>query len=342
VAHLGKSLFLVLCLVVILTFVVGFDKPRIIVIDPGHQEKADSSLEPDAPNSKVMKPKTTSGATGVSTKQPEYKLNLEVSLLLRDELRKRGFQVIMIRETNNVKISNSERANIANQANADLFIRVHADGSEDGGTHGISILYPSKNVRYADEEKKMASAVLEQTIKETKANSRGIVKRSDLSGFNWSKVPTILIEMGFLSNVNEDKKMATSNYQQSLAVGMANGIEQHFTSNVKNAAPNSQSTDDTYKGEATPAPKEVKAEVTPTPSAAENPKPNKVETEAAGSPLEQQKLETERPQAIAIEANPLSPSKVNDHTYIKIIAFILLFLAVIAILVKRFMFKKKN
>src|ERR1700730_10840030 len=101
--HLHPSKFLLLLLLMLsLIFLVGFDKPPIIVIDPGHQQKADSSQEPDGPNSNVMKPKTTSGATGISTKQTEYKLNLEVSLLLRDELKKRGLQVIMIRETNNV------------------------------------------------------------------------------------------------------------------------------------------------------------------------------------------------------------------------------------------------
>jgi hypothetical protein len=67
---LGRT-FLLLSLVLSLIFVVGFDKPKMIVIDPGHQEKADSSLEPDGPGSKGIKPKTTSGATGVSTKQSE-------------------------------------------------------------------------------------------------------------------------------------------------------------------------------------------------------------------------------------------------------------------------------
>jgi N-acetylmuramoyl-L-alanine amidase len=304
--HPGKFLLLLFSMLSLI-FLVGFDKPPIIVIDPGHQEKADSSLEPDGPNSKAMKPKTTSGATGVSTKQPEYKLNLEVSLLLRDELKKRGFQVIMSRETNNVTISNSERAEIANKANADLAIRIHADGSGNSSIQGITILYPSKKVPYADEDKKIAAMVLEQMLKETKANSRGIVERSDLSGFNWSKVPTILVEMGFLSNVNEDKKMAAASYQQSLAIGMANGIEQYFQSNVK---PGSVSTNN---GD---SPKAVEKS-TPSP-VAEIPIP-----------------EAKKDETTVTEAKPAASPKVDSKAYAGILALVCL--GVAALLAKKWL-----
>jgi N-acetylmuramoyl-L-alanine amidase len=306
----GKFVVL-LFFVISLIFVAGFSKPTIIVIDPGHQEKADSSLEPDGPNSKVMKPKTTSGATGVSTKQPEYKLNLEVSLLLRDELKKRGFQVIMTRETNNVTISNSERAAIANKAHADLFIRIHADGSDNSSIQGISILYPSPKVPYADEDKQIAAKVLEQMIKETKANSRGIVERSDLSGFNWSKVPTILVEMGFLSNVNEDKKMAAASYQQSLAIGMANGIERHFQSD---------------------SPKAVE---TTTPSKVEIPAPlAKIEETPVPQPASvQPKIQTGQPN-LSTEQPMEQTSPAQDNQDYKWVAA-LIGLAIIVLLVKK-------
>jgi hypothetical protein len=206
----------------------------------------------------------------------------------------------MTRETNKVTISNSERAAIANKANAELFIRIHADGSDNSSIQGISILYPSKKVPYADEDKKIAAKVLEQMIKETKANSRGIVERSDLSGFNWSKVPTILVEMGFLSNVSEDTKMAAASYQQSLAIGMANGIEQHFESDVKSGSESKN------------------ASVSP--KAIEKTTPSKVEVVVP----ETKKEETTVPQS--------SPA-VDNKAYIWTIALICL--AVIAILVKK-------
>jgi N-acetylmuramoyl-L-alanine amidase len=318
-----SKLLLLLFSMLSLVFLAGFDKPPIIVIDPGHQEKADSSREPDGPNSKVMKPKTTSGATGISTKQPEYKLNLEVSLLLRDELKKRGFQVIMTRETNNVTISNRERAEMANMANADLLIRIHADGSPESSAHGISVLYPSPKVPYAEEDKKIAAKVLEQMIKETKANSRGIVERSDLAGFNWSKVPTILVEMGFLSNVNEDKKMATASYQQSLASGMANGIEQYFQSNVNPGFVSKNNGD---------SPKSVE-KPTPTPVETQNPESTKEQAAVPQPTPVQTNLQTEQPKDIQQEAKPAASPKIDSKAYAGILALVCL--GVAALLVKK-------
>lgn len=50
------------------------------------------------------------------------------------------------------------------------------------------------------------------------------VERDDLTGFNWSKVPVVLIEMGFMSNKKEDQLLSDSNYQEKLAEGLCNGI----------------------------------------------------------------------------------------------------------------------
>lgn len=108
---------------------------KTIVIDPGHQTKGDSSKEPIGPGAKETKAKVTTGATGTYTKQKESELALKVSLLLEKELKQEGYNVIMTRKTNNVNISNSERAKIANDANADAFIRIHADSYDNSNVN---------------------------------------------------------------------------------------------------------------------------------------------------------------------------------------------------------------
>ncbi len=62
------------------------------------------------------------------------------------------------------------------------------------------------------------------TLSATGAYDRGITPRSDMAGFNWSQVPSVIVEMGVMSNPAEDRLLATDSYQQRLANGMAAGI----------------------------------------------------------------------------------------------------------------------
>lgn len=203
----------------------------VICIDPGHQSKGNSETEPISPGSKIKKAKVTSGTRGVFTKVPEYKLNLKISLILENLLKNQGFKVIMTRETNDVNISNIERAMIANKANADLCIRIHADGSNNKNMHGISVLYPaesSNKKNIYEKSKTIAGIILSSVITETSAKANGIKARADLTGFNWSKVPNILIEAGFMTNIGEDKKLEDSSYEQKIAEGIVLGTEAYF------------------------------------------------------------------------------------------------------------------
>ena len=108
---------------------------KTIVIDPGHQTRGDSTKEPIGPGATETKAKVTTGATGISTKQKESELALKVALLLEKALKEEGYNVIMTRTTNNVNISNKERAMIANNADADAFLRIHADSYSDSNVN---------------------------------------------------------------------------------------------------------------------------------------------------------------------------------------------------------------
>lgn len=208
------------------------DKKFLICIDPGHQEKGDSRLEPIAPGSSQQKARVSSGATGIATKKPEYVLNLEASLVLKHILEDKGYTVIMTRETNNVNISNSERAIYANEQKADMVVRIHADSLDNSSKTGASILIPAKDNEYTSgiyESSNECAQVVKNSMEKSGIEVNGIFERGDLTGFNWSKVPVVLVEMGFLSNYNEDQMMSNPEYQKKLMQSIADGVEEYFS-----------------------------------------------------------------------------------------------------------------
>jgi N-acetylmuramoyl-L-alanine amidase len=209
-------------------------KDLLICIDPGHQEKGDKTLEPVAPGSSQSKAKVSSGASGVATKKPEYMLNLEASTVLKHILEGKGYRVIMTRETNDVNISNAQRAIIANEKNADMVIRVHADSLDNSSKTGASILISSKDNNYTSsiyEKSNNCAKSVSEHMKKAGIELNGIFERGDLTGFNWSKVPVVLVEMGFLSNYNEDHMMSSPQYQRKLMQSIADGVEAYFGNN---------------------------------------------------------------------------------------------------------------
>ena len=203
----------------------------VICIDPGHQTKGDMSQEPVAPGSSEKKFKVSWGTQGVATKIPEYELTLSASKILKKDLEQMGFKVIMTRETNDVNITNSERAIFANDNNADLVIRIHADGSDDSSTTGASLHIPSQDSQYTSKiypESNECAKLISLQMKQDGFKVNNIYQRSDLTGFNWSKVPVVLVEMGFMSNPEEDQKMAETSYQEKMMKSVADGAQAYF------------------------------------------------------------------------------------------------------------------
>ncbi len=205
---------------------------KMIAIDAGHQKKGNNEKEPIGPGSKTRKAKVSSGTQGVSTKVPEYELNLVISKLVKEELSNRGYEVYMIREKNDVNLSNKERADLANKSNADVFIRIHADSSTDSSITGASTLYPSPDNPYVSQlskkSKELSTAIIDALCDKTGAKNRGAIPRDDMSGINWCTIPVSIIEMGFMSNPKEDKLMETTEYQKKIAHGICDGIDSYF------------------------------------------------------------------------------------------------------------------
>lgn len=203
----------------------------LVVIDPGHQQKANLNLEPIGPGATTQKYKVTDGTTGVVTKKREAVLVLEMAFVLKAKLEAKGMQVVMTRTSQDVDISNKERATLANDHKANLFLRLHADGSENPNQSGFAVLTPAEGSPYTKEIYAESLEISQTIVKKMRENQQvkvnGIKFRDDLSGFNWSKVPGVLLELGFMSNHEEDKKLSDPQYVNSLLQSVADSVDEY-------------------------------------------------------------------------------------------------------------------
>ncbi len=199
-----------------------------VCIDPGHQAKGDAKAEPIAPGSGQRKARVSSGTSGVGTKKAEYKVNLEAAIILKELLQAKGYQVVMTRETHDINISNAERAEVANKAKADMTIRLHCDSIGNSGKSGVVLLVPAKKGAHTAaiyEPSYKYAQLLKESLQTRGIKVNGIFERSDITGFNWSRVPVVIFEMGFMSNWSEDKMLSDKNYQTKLMQAVTQSLE---------------------------------------------------------------------------------------------------------------------
>ncbi len=208
-------------------------QPKLVVIDPGHQGKRNGEQEPVGPGASETKAKVSSGTQGRFSRVPEYQVNLDVSLALRDELEARGYQVVMTRESHDVDISNAERAAVANEAGADAFVRIHCNGSQDPSVSGALTISPTPGSPYPVAElyeqcRALAGDILAELTAAAGMKDRGVWETDTMSGINWCRVPVTIVEMGYMTNEAEDRRLVDPAYQAKLVQGIANGLDRFF------------------------------------------------------------------------------------------------------------------
>jgi N-acetylmuramoyl-L-alanine amidase len=196
----------------------------LICLDPGHgtPPAIGQQREPIGPGSRVTKIKDGGGARG------EAEVVLAIANRTRLLLRRSGYRVVMTRTGPTYRGGNIDRARFCNRRGAALMLRIHADGSSDPSRHGVSTLYPARRDGWTDDiyapSLQAAKGIQPWLARTTGAPSLGLVKRSDLTGFNWADVPVVLVEAGFMSNPTEGRRLRSSAYQWRVARGLVRGV----------------------------------------------------------------------------------------------------------------------
>jgi len=172
-----------------------------IVIDPGH-----GGSDP--------------GAVG---KSGTYEKNnaLATAFKLTELLRSAGAQVILTRSTD-ILPSLDERAVLANNQKADLFISVHNNSFTSTTAHGTETWYSSANP-VSSQSKALASSIQSELVKEIGLTNRGI-KDANYYVIKYTKMPAVLVEIGFISNPTEEQLLASSAFQAKAALGIYRGV----------------------------------------------------------------------------------------------------------------------
>ena len=213
------------------------DEKIIIAIDASHQEKGGDleEEEPIGPDAEEKAKGFSEGTSGTVSGLTEAELNLSVAEKLKKQLEDRGYEVYMTRDNKESDLSESERAKNVNASGAQILISLHANGGEDSTEKGVEVMAPSyENPYWKDrtgnikKSNALADIILQSYCEETGLNAKGLYNVDNQILLNWSEVPSVVLEMGFMSNESDDAYMAEEEHQQEMAEGIADGIDLYF------------------------------------------------------------------------------------------------------------------
>ena len=211
----------------------GINVVPVVVLDPGHSSDQPGTMVPIGPGADELKEADSLGTRGIVTRVYEYQFTFNIAKKLKTQLEARGYKVILTRNSNKGVYTCIDRAEVANKNKADAFIRIHANGSSNRSRTGAMTICITKENPYIPGMYKSSKLLSEVLLSNYLAavgsiKSEGIWETDTMTGNNWSKVPTTLVEMGYMTNAQEDKKMQDAAFQKKIVKGLADGIEAYF------------------------------------------------------------------------------------------------------------------
>ena len=210
---------------------------HIVAIDAGCQAKANAEKEPIGPASQTKKAKMPEGAVGAATGVKEYELTLAVAKQLQTELKARGYEVVMIRESHDVNLSQAERSKIANNSDAEIFIRLSANSMENSSIYGAMAMcmteYNPYNSELSSDSYRLSKQIINNICSNTGTKNRGVQKVDNSSAINWCEIPVSVVEMGFLTNPDEDRWLQSEEYQGKIVAGISDAVDSYFSAGTE-------------------------------------------------------------------------------------------------------------
>ena len=207
-------------------------KGLVIVLDPGHASQVPGTMEPVGPGSSEMKEADTVGTFGPASGLHEYDLTMDVTQKLRAELEERGYEVKLTHHDTFNPISCVERASVANENKADAFIRIHANGSDNTEANGAMTICITEENPYHPElysaSVRLSEILLDTYCDQTGASREYVWETDTMTGNNWAEVPTSLIELGYMTNPDEDLQMNQDSYQKVMCKAIADALDKWF------------------------------------------------------------------------------------------------------------------
>lgn len=204
-----------------------------IAIDPGQQKNQMTEKEPIGPGAADTTAKMSYGATSTTTGKREYEWSLPFAQRLKTELEARGYEVVLTREEHNVEISNAERAKFVNESGAEIYLSLQADAASNVDAKGIYTQIPSQSNPFVGslhaDCKRLAKVIQNNLIAETGTKDRGVQEIDKVATINYSEVPVAVLQLGFMSNKEEDANLWSEAYQDKLIKAICDGIDTYFS-----------------------------------------------------------------------------------------------------------------